>query len=104
MGLGGFSHWIIILIIILVLFGAGRVSNIMGELGKGIKSFKEGMADEDDDKHRRYEEQRRTEEQRRNEPPRQLPRDQARPQEPIDVTPRSAEPVTPPPSKDDENR
>ena len=69
MGLGGFSHWIIILIIILVLFGAGRVSNIMGELGKGIKSFKEGMADEDDDKFRRYEEQRRTEEQRRNEKP-----------------------------------
>ena len=97
MGLGGFSHWIIILIIILVLFGAGRVSNIMGELGKGIKSFKEGMADEDDDKYRRYEEQRRAEEQR------QLPREQARPQEPIDVTPRRAEPAAPPP-KDDENR
>ena len=104
MGLSGFGHWIIILIIILVLFGAGRVSNIMGELGKGIKSFKEGMADEDDDKHRRYEEQRRTEEQRRNEPPRQLPREQARPQEPIDVTPRPAEPAAPPPPKDDENR
>ena len=98
MGLSGFGHWIIILIIILVLFGAGRVSNIMGELGKGIKSFKEGMADEDDDKYRRYEEQRRAEEQR------QLPREQARPQEPIDVTPRPAEPAAPPPLKDDENR
>jgi sec-independent protein translocase protein TatA len=98
MGISGFGHWIIILIIVLVLFGAGRVSNIMGELGKGIKSFKEGMADDEDEKYRRYEERRRYEEQQR-----QLPRE-GRPQEPIDVTPRPAEPSAPPPPRDDEPR
>ncbi|MCC6925057.1 twin-arginine translocase TatA/TatE family subunit [Novosphingobium sp.] len=46
--MGGFSlwHWIVVLIIVLVLFGRGRVSEIMGDFGKGIKSFKEGMGDE----------------------------------------------------------
>jgi sec-independent protein translocase protein TatA len=46
--MGGFSlwHWIIVLVVVLVLFGRGRVSDVMGEFGKGIKSFKDGMADE----------------------------------------------------------
>lgn len=46
--MGGFSlwHWIIVLLVVLVLFGRGRVSEIMGDFGKGIKSFKQGMADE----------------------------------------------------------
>jgi hypothetical protein len=56
------------------------------------------MADEDDEKVRRYDEQ------RRNEPPRQLPRDQVRPGDPIDVTPRPAEPAASPPPRDDEAR
>ena len=98
MGLSSGFHWIIILVIVMLVFGAGRISNVMGELGKGLKSFKQGMADEDDDKNRRYDEQRRAE------PPRQLPRDEARPQEPIDVTPRPAEPAAPPPPRDDERR
>ena len=93
MGLSSGFHWIIILIIVILVFGVGRVSNVMGELGKGIKSFKEGMADEDDEKVRRYEEQRRTE------PPRQLPRDEGR-RDPIDVTPRPSEPAP----RDDEAR
>ena len=104
MGGLGISHWIIILIIVLVLFGAGRVSNIMGEVGKGIKSFKQGMADEDDDNYRRYSDQRRGEEERRARDQRQLPGDTAR-SEPIDVTPRPAEPAAPPaPPRDDEAR
>jgi sec-independent protein translocase protein TatA len=37
---------IIIAIVILVLFGRGRISEMMGDFGKGIKSFKQGMADE----------------------------------------------------------
>jgi len=93
MGLSSGFHWIIILIIVILVFGVGRVSNVMGELGKGIKSFKEGMADEDDEKVRRYEEQRRTE------PPRQLPRDEGR-RDPIDVTPQPSEPAP----RDDEAR
>ncbi len=38
---------IIIAIVILVLFGRGRISEMMGDFGKGIKSFKEGMNDTD---------------------------------------------------------
>jgi sec-independent protein translocase protein TatA len=69
----------------------------MGDVAKGLKSFKQGMADEDEDKARRYDEQRRGD-------PRQLPRDQVRPADPIDVTPRPAEPAVPPPPRDDEGR
>jgi sec-independent protein translocase protein TatA len=96
--MGGFSIWhiLILAIILLLLFGGNRFSSMMGDVAKGIKSFKQGMADEDDDKMKRYDEQ------RRNEPPRQLPRDEGR-REPIDVTPRPAEPAAPPP-RDDEAR
>ena len=93
MGLSGISHWIIILVIVLVLFGAGRVSGLMGELGKGIKSFKDGLSDEEEEKRKRYDEQRRAEGQR------QLPNEQ----DPIDVTPRRNEPAATPP-RDDEAR
>jgi len=46
--MGGFSiwHWVIVLLVVLVLFGKGRVSDIMGDFGKGIKSFKEGLNEE----------------------------------------------------------
>jgi len=88
--MGGFSIWHILIfaVIVLLLFGGNRFSNMMGDVAKGLKSFKQGMADDDEAK---------------REPPRQLPRDQARPQEPIDVTPRPAEPAAPPP-RDDEAR
>ena len=47
--MGSFSiwHWLIVLLIVLVLFGRGRVSEIMGDFGKGIKSFKDGMNDDE---------------------------------------------------------
>ena len=38
---------IIIAIVILVLFGRGKISEMMGDFGKGIKSFKQGMNEED---------------------------------------------------------
>jgi sec-independent protein translocase protein TatA len=46
--MGGLSlwHWIIVLLVVLVLFGRGRISEIMGDFGKGIKSFKEGINEE----------------------------------------------------------
>ncbi|MES2137340.1 MAG: twin-arginine translocase TatA/TatE family subunit [Pseudomonadota bacterium] len=96
--MGGFSIWhiLILAILVLLLFGGSRFSNMMGDLAKGMKQFKQGMADEEEDKYRRYEDKRR-------EPPR-LPRDEAHPQEPIDVTPRPAEPAAPPPPRDDEAR
>ncbi|MBN8485230.1 MAG: twin-arginine translocase TatA/TatE family subunit [Sphingomonadales bacterium] len=43
MGFGSVWHWIVVLIIVLVLFGRGRISEVMGDFGKGIKSFKQGM-------------------------------------------------------------
>jgi sec-independent protein translocase protein TatA len=47
--MGGLSlvHWIIILFVIVLLFGAGRISPMMGELAKGMKAFKQGLKDED---------------------------------------------------------
>ncbi|MDE2435465.1 MAG: twin-arginine translocase TatA/TatE family subunit [Sphingomonadales bacterium] len=39
-------HLLILALVVLVLFGRGRISEMMGDFGKGIKSFKEGMADE----------------------------------------------------------
>lgn len=47
MGFGSIWHWVIVLIVVLVLFGRGRVSEIMGDFGKGIKSFKQGLAEDD---------------------------------------------------------
>lgn len=43
--MGGFSlwHWVIVLLIVVILFGRGRISDIMGDFGKGITSFKKGM-------------------------------------------------------------
>ena len=43
--LGGFSltHWLVVLLIILIVFGAGKLPRLMGDLAKGIKSFKANM-------------------------------------------------------------
>ncbi|HEX3677498.1 MAG TPA: twin-arginine translocase TatA/TatE family subunit [Sphingomicrobium sp.] len=92
--MGGLSIWhiLILAIILLLLFGGNRFSSMMGDVAKGLKSFKQGMADDEEESRRRYDEQ------RRNEPPRQLPRDQ----EPIDVTPRREESAPPP--RDNEPR
>ena len=47
--MGGLSiwHWMIVLVVVLLLFGTGKVSGLMGEFGKGIKSFKQNVADGD---------------------------------------------------------
>ena len=47
MGFGSLWHWIIVLLVVLVLFGRGRISEIMGDFGKGIKSFKQGLNEDD---------------------------------------------------------
>ena len=48
--MGGFSiwHWLIVGIVVMLLFGKGRFSDMMGDVAKGIKSFKKGMAEEDE--------------------------------------------------------
>jgi sec-independent protein translocase protein TatA len=84
--MGGFSLWHILIfaLILLLLFGGNRFSAMMGDVAKGLKSFKQGMAADDDEK---------------KADPRQIP------QQPIDVTPRQQDTVTPPPPpSDDANR
>ncbi len=39
-------HLIVLALVVLLLFGRGRISEMMGDFGKGIKSFKDGVADE----------------------------------------------------------
>jgi sec-independent protein translocase protein TatA len=48
--MGGLSiwHWLIVGILVLLLFGKGRFSDMMGDVAKGIKSFKKGMSEDDD--------------------------------------------------------
>jgi sec-independent protein translocase protein TatA len=43
MRLPGGWEWIIVLVIVLLLFGPGRIGKIAGELGKGIKAFRDGI-------------------------------------------------------------
>jgi sec-independent protein translocase protein TatA len=43
-------HLLVIALIVFLLFGANRFPNMMGDLAKGIKSFKQGLKDEDDEK------------------------------------------------------
>ena len=77
--MGGFSLWHILIfaIIVLLLFGGNRFSNMMKDVAKGLKGFKEGLSEDD-----------KPAEQR------QIP-----PQQPIDVTPnRPAEPTQAPPA------
>ncbi|MEY2884146.1 MAG: hypothetical protein RL490_1870 [Pseudomonadota bacterium] len=47
--MGSFSlvHWVILIIVVMLLFGRGRVSDLMGDFAKGINSFKKGLAEGD---------------------------------------------------------
>ncbi|WP_295812942.1 twin-arginine translocase TatA/TatE family subunit [uncultured Nitratireductor sp.] len=49
--MGSFSiwHWLIVLVVVLLLFGRGKIPELMGDMAKGIKSFKKGMSDEDEE-------------------------------------------------------
>jgi sec-independent protein translocase protein TatA len=47
MGFGSWWHWVLLLVVVLVVFGGkGKVSDLMGDVAKGIKSFKKGLADD----------------------------------------------------------
>jgi sec-independent protein translocase protein TatA len=93
--MGSFSLWhiLILAIILLLLFGGNRFSAMMGDVAKGLKSFKAGMSDEDEAK----------QQQQRPAEPRQIPPQQP----PIDITPqapRANDPAAPPPPRDDTTR
>ena len=40
-------HWALVILVIVLLFGRGKISDLMGDVAKGIKSFKKGMADDE---------------------------------------------------------
>ena len=43
-------HWLIVIVIVLLVFGPGRLAGVGKGLGEGIRSFKKGLNDEEDDK------------------------------------------------------
>ena len=47
--MGSFSiwHWMIVLAIVLLMFGRGKIPELMGDVAKGIKNFKKGMSDDE---------------------------------------------------------
>jgi sec-independent protein translocase protein TatA len=49
MGSMSLMHWLVVLAIILVLFGAGKLPRVMGDFAKGIKAFKAGMKEQDEE-------------------------------------------------------
>jgi len=47
--MGGLSiwHWIIVIAVVLLLFGRGKISELMGDVAQGIKAFKKGMSEDE---------------------------------------------------------
>ena len=47
--MGSFSliHWVVLILVVILLFGRGRISDLMGDFAKGFNSFKKGLADDD---------------------------------------------------------
>jgi sec-independent protein translocase protein TatA len=85
--MGSFSFWhiLILAIIVLLLFGGNRFSAMMGDVAKGLKSFKQGMSEDDKPEERRD--------------PRSLPRSS---DHPIDVTPEARRAEEPAPRSTDD--
>ena len=40
-------HWIVVIAVVLLLFGRGKISELMGDVAQGIKAFKKGMTDDE---------------------------------------------------------
>jgi sec-independent protein translocase protein TatA len=47
MGSMSLWHWIVVIAVVLLLFGRGKISELMGDVAQGIKAFKKGMSDDD---------------------------------------------------------
>ena len=49
MGAWGIGHWIVVLLVVMVLFGGrGKISNLMGDFAQGIKAFKKGLSEDEE--------------------------------------------------------
>ena len=89
--MGGFSIWhiLILAVLVLLLFGGNRFSAMMKDVAHGLKSFKQGLSEEDEKKNAQAQQQ---------QPPRQIPPTQ---QPPIDL---EARPTADPAPRDDSQR
>ena len=47
MGAMSIWHWALVILVVVLLFGRGKISDLMGDVAKGIKSFKKGMAEDE---------------------------------------------------------
>ena len=47
MGSMSIWHWVLVIVVVMLLFGRGKISDLMSDVAKGIKSFKKGMADDE---------------------------------------------------------
>jgi sec-independent protein translocase protein TatA len=47
MGFGSIGHWLLVLLVVVLLFGSGKISSLMGDMAKGMKAFKKNMKDDD---------------------------------------------------------
>lgn len=65
MGLDSFWHWLILLVVVLVIFGTGKLSKIGPDLGNAVRGFKKAMQGDDEED----ETKRKTQEQLRADPP-----------------------------------
>jgi sec-independent protein translocase protein TatA len=95
--MGSFSlwHWLVVGVIILLLFGKGRFSDMMGDVAKGIKSFKKGMSEEEE---AAAEEQRRLSSERAAAPPiPPRPTEDLRPASGQTIDARAVDPLSSPP-------
>ncbi len=43
-------HWLIVILVVVLLFGRNKISDLMGDVARGVKSFKKGLSDDDDAK------------------------------------------------------
>jgi sec-independent protein translocase protein TatA len=53
MGSMSMFHWVIVALVVLILFGRGKLSETMGDFGKGMREFRKGMKEEDEDRERK---------------------------------------------------
>ncbi|WP_439545928.1 twin-arginine translocase TatA/TatE family subunit [Sandarakinorhabdus sp.] len=47
MGSFSLTHWLVVILVLILLFGRGKISDLMGDFAKGINSFKKGLSDSD---------------------------------------------------------
>ena len=53
MGMGSWWHWALVIVVVMLLFGGrGKLSGLMGDAAKGVRAFRDGLKDTDEDKPR----------------------------------------------------